>query len=160
LDGANADIAWERTSSRKRKTAAASVRLCVGGKFWRNKSCGEPDDDAPLDEYSKGIAQFVVLFVSKKIDELRCEQCNAVARLKKELRTLRQEVEVDREHGVEVYCRNLERRIAELAAENIEMKALLGATLTRLGQKSGNMPTGIKSESGVIELPDWRKRHA
>jgi hypothetical protein len=39
LDGANADIAWERTSSRKRKTAAASVRLCVGGKFWRNKSC-------------------------------------------------------------------------------------------------------------------------
>ena len=29
-------IVWERTSSRKRKTAAASVRLCVGGKleFW------------------------------------------------------------------------------------------------------------------------------
>jgi hypothetical protein len=40
----NADrIAWERTSSRKRRTTAASVRLCVGGKFCRNKSCAHLD---------------------------------------------------------------------------------------------------------------------
>ena len=32
-------IAWERTSSRNRITVAASVRLCAGGKFCRNKSC-------------------------------------------------------------------------------------------------------------------------
>src|SRR5262249_34477521 len=32
-------IAWERTSSRNRITVAASVRLCVGGKFCRSKSC-------------------------------------------------------------------------------------------------------------------------
>jgi len=36
----NADrIAWERTSSGKRRTTPASVRLCVEGKFCRNKSC-------------------------------------------------------------------------------------------------------------------------
>jgi len=36
----NADrIAWEWTSSRKRRTTAASVRLCVGGKLCRNKCC-------------------------------------------------------------------------------------------------------------------------
>jgi hypothetical protein len=36
----NADrIAWERTSSRNRITVAASVRLRVGGKFCRSKSC-------------------------------------------------------------------------------------------------------------------------
>jgi hypothetical protein len=29
----------ERMSSRKRKTVAASVRLCVGGRFWRSNSC-------------------------------------------------------------------------------------------------------------------------
>src|SRR6516162_7656409 len=35
----NADrIAWERTSSRNRITVAASVRLCVGGKFCQSRS--------------------------------------------------------------------------------------------------------------------------
>ena len=32
-------IAWERTSSRNRITAAASVRLCVEARFCRSKSC-------------------------------------------------------------------------------------------------------------------------
>jgi hypothetical protein len=35
----NADrIAWERMSSRNRITVAASVRLCVGGKFCQSRS--------------------------------------------------------------------------------------------------------------------------
>src|SRR5262245_19906521 len=36
----NADcIEGERTISRNRNTVAASVRLCIGGKFCRSKSC-------------------------------------------------------------------------------------------------------------------------
>jgi hypothetical protein len=45
----------ERMSSRKRKTAAASVRLCVGGRFWHSRPCAtlEGLDDYPIGAHKK-----------------------------------------------------------------------------------------------------------
>jgi len=45
-----------------------------------------------------------------------------------------------------------DRRIASLEGDIRELKGMLGATLTLLGQKSGNTPVGVKPESALRGL--------
>jgi hypothetical protein len=51
----------------------------------------------------------------------------------------------------------LQKSIADLQAENAEIKGMLGATLQLLGQKMGNITTVIKPKSDVVDLPNWRR---
>src|SRR5262245_29194784 len=57
--------------------------------------------------------------------ELRREWRREVVRLKNDLKVLRQQVDAETENGIEVYCSNVERRLATLEAENIKFKAML-----------------------------------
>jgi len=72
-----------------------------------------------------------------------------IVALKKNMRVLRREFEADLTNGVEVYCHSLERKIALLENENIEIKGVLGSALRRLGQAD---------DANIIDLPDWRTR--
>jgi hypothetical protein len=46
----------------------------------------------------------------------------------------------------------IDRRVTTLQNENAELRGMLGATLTLLGQKSGNATSVAKPESDVVEL--------
>ena len=50
-----------------------------------------------------------------------------------------------------------DRKLGILEGEIRELKGMLGAALTLLGQKS-NLPTMGKSE--VVDLPNWRRDRA
>jgi len=70
---------------------------------------------------------------------------------------------VDRTDRVAATADRTERErkaaIRPLERELSELRGKLDAVLMLLGQKSGNMPTGINPESDIIDLPDWRKRN-
>src|SRR5262249_49144209 len=53
-----------------------------------------------------------------------------------------------------------DRKLADLRAENAELKGMIGSVLMLLGQKSGNVTTVKKPESDVVELPNWRRGNA
>jgi hypothetical protein len=91
---------------------------------------GAPSDDDPMpsDEvyppYSvlmQIISQFVVTWTNRKLAGLHRE----VGRLKKEMKVLHQQVDADTERGIEVYCTNVERRLATLEGETIKLKSML-----------------------------------
>jgi len=70
---------------------------------------------------------------------------------RRDIDKLREQIDSDTQNGIEVYCNAFDRRLALLEAENIELKGMLGSALQRLGAKSAD---------GVIDLPNWRRRHA
>jgi hypothetical protein len=80
-----------------------------------------------------------------------CRRNLAVCR--RDLVKLREQIDSDTQNGVEVYCHSIERRLALLEGENIELKSLLGATLRRLGH-TGDAKLG---NADVVDLPNWRR---
>jgi len=99
--------------------------------------------DGP-DAYSKAIIEFVVAWVDEKLTKEGAQWRKQLGILKNQLKSLGQDLEIDRANGIEVYCSGLERRLAIVEAENIKFKAMLGTT---------------GGDADIIDLPDWRKRN-
>jgi hypothetical protein len=115
-------------------------------------SAADSDTDQEYPSYGdlmQIISQFVVTWTNRKLAGLHRD----VARLKKQFKTMGQEIETDRMNGIEIFCNGIERRFAALEAENIKIKALLGVTLRRLGHTS---------DADIIDLPAnfWKRDNA
>jgi len=72
---------------------------------------------------------FVIAHEREGVRKALAERDRRIAMLKKELRTLSEDIESDRAEAIEVYCSGLERRVAILEADNIRLKALLDVDL-------------------------------
>src|SRR5262249_11295641 len=103
------------------------------------------------DERDDMLARALGGIIAEMRAEWRHEISREFYRLKNEFKSLRAQVDADTTNGIEVYCNAFDRRLAVLEAENIKMRALLGAAFQRLG--------GSKS-ADILDLPDWRQRHA
>ena len=83
----------------------------------------EGEQYPPLELLYETIAQFVSVYVHKKLAGLRRD----IVKLKKQLDMVHDDIEADRANGIEVYCRGVETRLASLEGENIRLKATLEA---------------------------------
>jgi hypothetical protein len=77
----------------------------------------------PYDDLRKIISQFVVEWTNRKL----AARDRRIAKLEKQLGTMREDIEAVEREGIEIVCSGVERRLATLEAENIKLKALLEA---------------------------------
>jgi hypothetical protein len=158
-DTADDDGMIEQRQSEAEREAQARETESVGGLVYRTvdnatPAPAEPDPVALFgDDRDDLLARAVGYALSEVRHKLRKEFRREISKLQKHLTALRRQVDSDVEHGIVVVVADAERRLAALAAENLEMKALLGDALAAF-DKSNQRAEVVELPSGFLRRDD------